>query len=76
LSSAIGKTSYNRAAAGGERERRIVIAGFILHDFEKLIMSYFRKCLKVPGNAPRQKPGISVNYLPEHREIIDVFIQR
>jgi len=37
-------------------------------------MSYFRKCLKVPGNAPRQKPGISVNY-PEHVRLFDVFIQ-
>jgi len=36
-------------------------------------MSYFRKCLKVPGNAPRQKPDIRKLSVPEHREIVFLF---
>jgi len=62
-------------AAGGERERRIVIAGFILHDFEKFNYELFPEMPESTGKCAKTETRISVNYPCQNIEIIDVFIQ-
>jgi CRISPR-associated protein Csc3 len=59
-----------------ERERRIVIAGFILHDFEKFSYELFpeipEKYREIRQDRNQDIRKLSVS---EHREIIDVFVR-
>ncbi|MGB3206005.1 MAG: type I-D CRISPR-associated protein Cas10d/Csc3 [Crinalium sp.] len=61
----------------GETERRLAIAGFILHDFEKFNYHSFEQMPQKYRDLQKKNKirDLSELSLPEHREIIDVIVR-